>query len=83
MLPSHRTTAAPSPLAILTRDFSRALTRARHGPALEPGCGVIVRTWRDDTGHVRGVVENVKTGEKRAFDRIDRIDRTLTRLFIG
>jgi len=41
---------------------------------------LIVRIWRDDTGRVRGVVENVKTGDKLAFESIDDIDRTIARL---
>ena len=41
---------------------------------------LIVRIWRDDeTGTVRGVVENVKTGDKLVFQTIDEIDRAIAR----
>ena len=41
---------------------------------------LIVRIWRDDdAGTVRGVVENVKTGDKLAFQSLDEIDRAIAR----
>jgi hypothetical protein len=41
---------------------------------------LIVRIWRDDdAGTVRGVVENVKTGDKLVFHTIDEIDRAIIR----
>ena len=42
---------------------------------------LIVRIWRDDdAGTVRGIVENVRTGDKLVFRTIDEIDRTIARL---
>lgn len=33
----------------------------------------VVRIWRDGSGEIRGVVVRVATGERFAFERLDRM----------
>ena len=40
----------------------------------------VVRLSRDETGHIRGVVERVRTGEKARFDALDALVEVIGRM---
>jgi hypothetical protein len=45
--------------------------RGRRGPAVTGYVTFVVRLTRDQAGHVAGVVERVKTGQKARVDRLE------------
>jgi hypothetical protein len=40
----------------------------------------VVRLSRDDAGHVSGIVERVRTGEKARFDALDALVEVIGRM---